>query len=72
VLQFLVREDQELTVSDVLPKIDLPPIVPPTPEELARRRKLFAEVMRLREEMGPLGLTIEELLAEDEDDEARG
>ena len=33
-----------------------------SPEEIARRRALFAEVMRLREKIGPIGITTDELI----------
>ena len=42
----------------------------PDPELVARRREVFDEVMRLREEIGPVhGLTVAELLERDEADE---
>lgn len=54
------------------PSITLPPLTPATPAEIARRRRLYEETTRLREEIGPVDMTLEELLAEDEDDEAGG
>ena len=47
-----------------VPKIELPEFVPPTPEELERRQKLFGEIMRLRQEMKPLGISVSELIRE--------
>jgi hypothetical protein len=56
-------------VSDVLPKIEIPPPEPITPEEIERRRKLFAEVMRLRESMPPLGFDAATLIRQLRDEE---
>ncbi len=51
------------------PRLTIPPSVPASREELARRQAAVAEIRRLREEIGPLDLTLEELLGrEDEDD----
>jgi len=36
--------------------------VPPTPQEIARRKALAQEVLRLREEMEPLDITDDELV----------
>ena len=44
------------------------PLEPPTPEEIERRRGVVAEMLRLRERIGPINLTVEELLAEVEDE----
>jgi hypothetical protein len=42
----------------------------PSPGELTRRQQVFAEIMRLREEIGPIkGLTTADLLVDDEEDE---
>ncbi|HVC33460.1 MAG TPA: hypothetical protein VNL16_08115 [Chloroflexota bacterium] len=49
-------------MSDVLHRIQIPPFEPPSPEEIQRRRKLFDEVMRLRESMPPLGFDAAELI----------
>jgi hypothetical protein len=38
------------------------PIEPPTPEEIERRRVLFARVMALRDEIGPIGISTSELI----------
>jgi len=53
-----------------LPRLVLPLLEPPSPEEIARRRALFDRVMALREEIGPIGVRTDELVrqARDEDD----
>ncbi|MGH2557549.1 MAG: hypothetical protein ACRDJH_00680 [Thermomicrobiales bacterium] len=45
-----------------LAKIELPPEVPITEEEIARRRVLYDEAMALRAEMRPLGISTAELI----------
>jgi hypothetical protein len=60
------------TESATLSSIEIPPSVPTTPEEIARRRAHFARVMALREEIGPIGISTDELVhaaREDLDDE---
>ena len=44
------------------PRIALPPFVPASPEEIARRRALFAKVMALREQIGPIGIRSDDLV----------
>ena len=51
-------------MSDVLPRIEVPPLKRATPEEIARRRKLFEGVLRLREGMPPPGFDAAELIRE--------
>jgi hypothetical protein len=41
---------------------------PPTPEELERRRLLLEQTFKLRDAIGPVGLTTSELLAEPEEE----
>jgi hypothetical protein len=56
-----------------LPKIEIPPIVPPTLEEIKRRRALVAKMLALREEIGPIGISTAELIRqvrEEEDGDA--
>ncbi len=55
-----------------LPKLELPPPPPITPEELERRRKIFDRIEKLREEIGPIDMTLEELMAYDDEDEDDG
>lgn len=51
-------------------KIDLPPSLPPTPDELERRQKAVRELLKLREEIGLVDMTLEEFLAGDRPEEA--
>lgn len=55
---------------DRLPRLDLPPEPEPTPQELEERQKLFAETLELRRAIGPIGVSVEELLAYEDDDES--
>ena len=50
------------SAATLVPRVTLPPLLPPTPEEIARRRTLFAKVMALREQIGPIGITTDELV----------
>ncbi|MEA2594817.1 MAG: hypothetical protein QOF01_1286 [Thermomicrobiales bacterium] len=50
------------TTNLTLPRIEMQPIEPPTPEEIERRRVLFARVMALRDEIGPIGISTSELI----------
>ena len=52
-----------------LPKLELPPEPPVTPEELERRHRVGAEIRRLRNKIGPIGLTYEELMGGDDEDD---
>jgi hypothetical protein len=45
-----------------LATIEIPPSVPPTPEEIVRRQAHFAKVMALREEIGPIGISSDDLV----------
>jgi hypothetical protein len=45
-----------------LARIELPPEVPVTEEEIARRRVLYDEAMALRAEMRPLGISTADLI----------
>lgn len=49
-------------VSDVLPHLEIPPPKGAAPAEIERRRRLFEEVMRLRERMPPLGFDAADLI----------
>ncbi len=40
---------------------------PPSPEEIARRSRVIDEMLRLRDQIGPIGMTTEELLAEEDE-----
>lgn len=50
-------------------QIDIPPYVPPTPEELAERQAAARDLLALRDEIGPIDMTWDELLRGDEPEE---
>ena len=62
----MTRHDQlaEQPTSDTatLPRIALPPLSPPTREEIERRRALYEQVRRRRAEIGPIGIRSDELI----------
>jgi hypothetical protein len=41
---------------------------PATPRELAERRKAFDNIQKLRATIGPIDLSLEELLSDDDDE----
>ena len=45
-------------------KIDLGPSLRPSPEEIARRKALGEEARKLREEIGPIGISVTDLIRE--------
>ena len=51
-----------------LPRIALPPLVPPTCEEIERRRILYERVRRRRAEIGPIGIRSDELIHQARED----
>lgn len=53
------------------PTITLPPHIPATPEEIARRRAVAADADRIRELIGPIGISVSELIRQVRD-EAEG
>ena len=55
--------DDRLPVA-TLPRLTLPEIPRATPEEIERRRQLFAETMALRDEIGSIGISTEDLIRE--------
>jgi hypothetical protein len=59
-----MRDDRPAPAELPLPRVKLPAFEPPTPEEIARRRALFAKVMALRDEIGPIGVLADELVRE--------
>ena len=59
------RVHRPKTRTQRLPKFVLPPYVPPTPEQLEKRRLLGEEATRPREEIGPLDFSLTELIRED-------
>gem|GEM_PF-4199916 len=44
-----------------LPNIPIPEYVPPTDEDLKRRKALAAEIAKLREKIGPIDIRADEL-----------
>ena len=44
------------------PKVRLPAVEAVTLEEVQRRRDLFVKVMKLREQIGPIGIPTDELI----------
>ncbi|MEA2584219.1 MAG: hypothetical protein QOF33_2304 [Thermomicrobiales bacterium] len=45
------------SIATTLPKIKLPPIPAPTPEELERRREVVDRILALRDKIGPIGIS---------------
>ena len=43
-------------------KTGVPTVLPPSAAEIARRRSLFDQTIRLREQIGPIGVTADELI----------
>lgn len=60
-----LREGERLRQELGLPKLERPPEPEPTPEELERRRKIGEAMRRLRDEIGPVDMTLEELFGDD-------
>ncbi|HKG27241.1 MAG TPA: hypothetical protein VKB09_16435 [Thermomicrobiales bacterium] len=50
------------------PRIELPPIPPPTPEELERRRVLVDQILARRDRIGPIGISVTDLIREVRDE----
>jgi hypothetical protein len=46
-------------------RVALPVITPATPEEVARRRALVADIDHIRERIGPLDFSVDELIDAD-------
>jgi hypothetical protein len=64
----IMRSEDTETAKSMLPRIVLPPLDPPSPEELAHRREIFARSRALRDEIGPIGIRSDELLREARED----
>ncbi len=45
-----------------LARIELPPLIPASPEEIERRRVLFERTIALRDKIGPIGIRTDELI----------
>lgn len=65
-------EREEFRKAVGLPKLELPPEPEPTPEELERRHEVVEAILALRDKIGPIDLTWEELSADDGDDDDNG
>lgn len=59
-----MRDDRPTGRSATLPKVVLPPDEPVTPEEIGRRRALFARVTARREAIGPIGISADDSIHE--------
>ena len=59
-----MHDDRPASAEATLPKIKLPEFAPVTPEEIERRRALFAQIVALREKIGPIGVPVEDLIHE--------
>ena len=57
-------DDRPEATSTTLPKIKLPEFPPVTPEEIERRRAVFARTIALREQIGPIGVDVADLIHE--------
>lgn len=62
--------DEEATQLDNLiqravKQVVVPPSVPPPPEELERRKRVFAEIEQIRDQIGPIGTSTAELIRQD-------
>lgn len=55
-------------IRESLSAVVIPDYLPPTPEELARREALFAETTRIRDAIGPLDVSVTDLIREERDD----
>ena len=53
-------------------RVKLPALKPASPEEIERRRQVVEKIFRLRDEIGPIDLTVEELLVDEDDREDDG
>ena len=61
-------DDHPSPAVTTLPRIALPADEPITPEEIERRRSLFAKVFALREEIGPIGVRSDDLVHQARDE----
>ena len=51
-----------------IPRIELPPIPPPTPEELKRRGEVVDRILALRDKIGLIGISTSDLIREVRDE----
>lgn len=59
----MMDDDRGASAGVTLPRIEIDRS-PPSPEEIERRRKLFEEIRVIREEIGPIGVLVEDLIHE--------
>lgn len=64
----VVQGKQEKDGSATLPRIALPVIPRASKEEIERRRKLFAETIALREAIGPISVSVAEIIRRGRDE----
>jgi hypothetical protein len=57
-----MRHEPTDATAATVPKIEMPPIPPPTPEEIARRREVVERIVALRDKIGPIGISTAELI----------
>jgi hypothetical protein len=54
------RSDAGRTLT--LPRITIPPVERATPQELERRRRLYADTLALRAKIGPIDIAADDLV----------
>jgi hypothetical protein len=64
-----VRHEPDESPTATMTRIEIPPFEPPTPEELRRRREVVDRILRLRDEIGPIGISTADLIREVRDEE---
>lgn len=57
-----IRHDDPVDEPVTTERVDIPPIEPPSAEEIRRRQALYAEAIRLQELTGPIGISTSELI----------
>lgn len=57
-------DERAAPTATTLPKITLPDLSPPTPEEIDRRRALFKRMIEHRDKIGPIGIPTQDLIHE--------
>lgn len=55
-------DERAAPTATTLPKITLPDLSPPTPEEIERRRVIVARSRAQRDAGGPIGINTEDLI----------
>ena len=62
------HHDPHDDITTTLSRIEIPPVVPATSEELERGRRLLEEAKRIREEIGPVGFSAVDLIRQARDE----